>query len=228
VSAIPSLLAATYRRQTLAQSPRIAFLPGAAGERALVARLIAGEPLAYRECYESHAPRTLRILLRMIGDRAKAEDVLQETFVAAFNKIAHFRGDSQLGTWITGIAIRRALNHVRDASRRLPAATASEAEAEPRVELPAQESQLASRDLARHVLQLMEGLDPARRLALLLHAEGYTAAEIGEITGSPRNTVLSQIARGRAQLLELLGEDKRVTARATPVEVGPGKGRSRG
>src|SRR5437763_5986250 len=91
-------------RSTLAPNPRIAFLPGAAGERALIARLVAGDELAYRECYEMHAPRTLRVLLRMLGDRAKAEDVLQETFVAAFKKIGQFRGDAQLGTWITGIA----------------------------------------------------------------------------------------------------------------------------
>jgi RNA polymerase sigma-70 factor (ECF subfamily) len=201
----------------VAPNPRITFLPGAAGERALVARLMAGDELAYRECYETHAPRTLRVLLRMLGDRGKAEDVLQETFVAAFKKIAQFRGDAQLGTWITGIAIRRALNHVRDAGRRLPAATTDAIE--PPAELPGEESHLASRDLARHLLVRMEQLEPARRLALLLFAEGYTASEIGELTGAPRSTVLSQIARGRAELLAWLGDDADVAA---------GKGRSRG
>ncbi len=71
----------------MAPSPRIVPLPGPAGERALVSRLRAGEDQAYRDCYELHAPRTLALLARMLRDRAKAEENLQETFVAAFDKI---------------------------------------------------------------------------------------------------------------------------------------------
>ena len=212
----------------MADTPRIAFLPGAAGERALVARLLAGEELAFRECYEIHAPRTMRILLRMVGDRARAEDVLQDTFVSAFARIAQFRGDAQLGTWITGIAIRRALNHRRDASRRLPAATADSFEPEVR-ELSEEEGSMVRRDLARHVLHLMDAFEPARRAALLLYAEGYTAAEIAEMTGSPRSTVLSQIARGRAALLDRLGDNADAAAAASKdAPASRGKGRTRG
>lgn len=183
-------------------SRRIALLPGPAGDRALVARLLAGEEQAYRDCYEIHAPRTLALLVRMLRDRGRAEEILQETFVCAFNKIGQFRGDAQFATWLSGIAIRRALNAVRDESRRIPSAAAG-------AERPSdagEESQLTRRDLARRVLGLLDKLQEEKRIAILLHAEGYTAAEIGSMTKAPRATVLARIMRGRAELVSLAAD----------------------
>src|SRR5215831_6250238 len=105
---------------TMSPSSRIVLLPGPAGDRALVSRLRAGEEQAYRDCYDLHAPRTLALLARMLRDRARAEEILQETFVAVFKKIGQFRGDAPFGAWIRGIAVRRALNALRDESRRIP------------------------------------------------------------------------------------------------------------
>jgi len=211
----------------MAPNRRIAFLPGAAGERALVARLVAGDELAYRECYELHAAKIFRVLVRTLGNPAKAEDVLQETFAAAFAKIGQFRGEAQLGTWITGIAIRRALNLVRAEGRRLPPATTSD-EIEPADESAGEEARLASRDLARHLLQLMDRLDPPRRLALLLHAEGYTAAEIAEMTDAPRGTVLSHISRARAELIGLLDHETPAESATQSQAQGQGQGQGQG
>jgi RNA polymerase sigma-70 factor (ECF subfamily) len=188
----------------VAPTERIAFLPGAAGDRALVTRMMAGEEPAFRECYELHAAKVFRILLRVVGERGRAEDVLQESFAAAFKAIAGFRTEARLGTWITGIAIRRALNLRRDEARRLQVAPEPGWD-EPVAPGPGPEHELQRRDLARRVLVLMEDLDPARRAALMLYAEGHTAAEIAEMTDTPRGTVLSHIARARAHLLDQLG-----------------------
>jgi DNA-directed RNA polymerase specialized sigma24 family protein len=59
------------------------------------------------------------------------------------------------------------------------------------------------RDLAQRVLSLMQQLNPEKRLALLLVSEGYSSAEIAEITGEERNTVLSRIFRARLELAKL-------------------------
>jgi RNA polymerase sigma-70 factor, ECF subfamily len=194
-----------YLQIAVATSRHIVFLPGAAGERALVARMSAGEEPAFRECYEQQAAKVFRILVRIVGEHGRAEEVLQETFVAAFKRIGQFRGEARLGTWITGIAIHRALNLLRDESRRLPAVNGAEARQEP----PpiAASFDPARRELALHVLELVAELEPPRRIALLLHAEGYTAAEIGEMTGAPRGTVLSHIHRAKAELVARLGPD---------------------
>jgi len=191
----------------MATSRTIGLIPGPAGDRALVARLLAGEEQAFRDCYELHAPRTLSLLVRMLRDRPHAEEVLQETFVAVFKKVSQYRGDARLATWITGIAVRRALNALRDQSRRLPvAASLDDGGGGEEGADPAEESALSRRDLARRLLGLIDQLSDEKRIAILLYAEGYTAAEIATLTHAPRATVLARIARGRADLLELAAQ----------------------
>jgi RNA polymerase sigma-70 factor (ECF subfamily) len=159
-----------------------------------------GEAQAYRDCYDTHAPVALAILVKMLRDRTRAEEILQETFVAVFNKIGQYRGDAKLVTWINGIAVRRALNALRDESRRPTIVTAQEPEIDAEV---GEESQMARRDLARRVLGLLDRLPDEKRVAILLFAEGYTASEIATITNAPRGTVLARLARGRADLASL-------------------------
>jgi RNA polymerase sigma factor (sigma-70 family) len=177
---------------------RIAVLPGAVGDRALVARLRAGEEQAYRDCYDLHAPRIMALLVRILRDRPWAEEILQETFVAAFDKVSQYRAEARLSTWISGIGIRRALNALRDESRRIPRSRSVEESSG-----AGNESQLTSRDLARRILGLLETLSDEKRIALLLYAEGYTTSEIGTLTNVPRATVLARISRGRAELVAL-------------------------
>lgn len=196
-------------------SRSIALLPGPAGDRALVARLLAGEEQAFRDCYELHAPRTLALLVRMLRDGAQAEEILQETFVAVFKKVRQYRGEARFGTWIGGIAVRRALNALRDQGRRIPTEpagrrpdTAAIGGGGGRAAAPdaGEESDISRRDLARRVLGLLDKLPEEKRIAILLYAEGYTAAEIATLTHAPRATVLARIARGRADLLNLAAQ----------------------
>jgi RNA polymerase sigma-70 factor (ECF subfamily) len=173
----------------------ILFLPGAIGERALRTRLVAGDDDAYRECYQMHAPKLMRLLKGILRNQARAEEVLQETFIAAFRSIASFRGEVSIATWLARIATNRAYNVIRDESRAKRTAPPMDGEpfsaAEPRVE---------GRDLARKVMALLDQMDSAKKLALLLQAEGYTVAEIAAISDEPRGTVLARLSRSRAEL----------------------------
>jgi RNA polymerase sigma-70 factor (ECF subfamily) len=174
----------------------VSFLPGPAGDRALVSRLVAGEDAAFRECYELLAPGVMTLVVRVLKNQALAEEVLQDTFVAAFRGIGTFRGETRLFTWVAGIGVRRALNALRDEGRRTRGT--------PQVTDigPSPEPWLADRHDARKVLAILDEMEPPKRLALLLQAEGYTAAEIAAMTGEPRGTVLSRLSRGRAELAE--------------------------
>ncbi len=173
----------------------ILFLPGEVGERALRTRLIAGEDAAYRECYQQYAPKLMRLLRGIIRNKARAEELLQETFVAAFRGIASFRGEVSLGTWLGRIATNRAYNAIRDEAR--VKRTAPPLDEEP-VAQPV--PNVEGRDLARKVLAILGQMEPSKRLALLLQAEGYTVAEIAEISGEPRGTILARLSRSRAEL----------------------------
>jgi RNA polymerase sigma-70 factor (ECF subfamily) len=190
----------------MSSSRRIVLLPGPAGDRALVSRLRGGEEQAYRDCYDLHAPRTLALLVRILRNRAKAEEILQETFVAVFRKVRQYRGDAPFGAWIRGIAVRRALNAVRDDLRRIPSGADGPQGGDVDADV---EGDLTRRDLARRLLGLLDRLTDDKRVAILLHAEGYTAAEIGELTDAPRGTVLARIARGRAELVGLAAAQDR-------------------
>jgi RNA polymerase sigma-70 factor (ECF subfamily) len=186
-------------RSSLQNPERITFLRGPAGERALVARLQAGDDLAFRECYEQHAPALMRVLLRLLGDRSLAEDVLQETFVAAFDAVGSFRADARLSTWLTSIALRRALNLRRGEARRqknLP---------NPEDERPVSPARhFVGRALTERVMALLDELESPKKLVLLLRAEGHSAADIAELMQEPRGTVLSRLSRARAELAEKL------------------------
>lgn len=180
---------------TATRDDKILFLPGTIGERALRARLVAGDDAAYRECYHQHAAKLLRILLGIVRNKARAEELLQETFIAAFRSIDRFRGDVSLGAWLARIATNCAYNAIRDeAAAKRTAPTVLE---EPRTCL---EPHVEGRDLARKVLAVLDQMDPPKRVALLLFAEGYTVAEIAEIAGEPRGTVLARLSRSRAEL----------------------------
>ena len=192
----------------------ILFLPGEAGERALRARLVAGEDAAFRECYEQYAPRLMRLLVGILRNKARAEETLQDTFVAAFRGIARFRGEVGLSTWLARIATHRAYNVIRDDSRHKrspPLARESEvAHIEPHVE---------GRDLARKVMGILNRMDPAKRLALLLQAQGYTVAEIATIADEPRGTILARLSRSRAELSLRMAEAGLVE-RSIPASMG--------
>lgn len=184
----------------------ILFLPGELGERALRTRLIAGEDAAYRECYQKYAPKLMRLLGGIVRNKARAEELLQETFVAAFRSIASFRGEVSLGTWLARIATNRAYNAIRDEAR--AKRTAPSVDEEPVTRM---EPNVEGRDLARKVLAILGQMDPAKKLALLLQAEGYSVAEIAEISGEPRGTILARLSRSRAELSLRMAEAGLVT-----------------
>ncbi|MGB3717383.1 MAG: sigma-70 family RNA polymerase sigma factor [Candidatus Promineifilaceae bacterium] len=82
-------------------------------EAELVARLKTGDSSACAECIEIHSPLVYRLALRLMGNEAEAEDVLQETFLNAFRGIESFEGRSGLGTWLYRIAYNAAMMRLR-------------------------------------------------------------------------------------------------------------------
>jgi RNA polymerase sigma-70 factor (ECF subfamily) len=76
---------------------------------AFLARLRAGEAQAFEDMVKSYQHRVYGVALRMMGDRAEAEEVAQETFLRAHRALAEFRGDARLSTWLYAIASRLCL-----------------------------------------------------------------------------------------------------------------------
>jgi RNA polymerase sigma-70 factor (ECF subfamily) len=142
----------------------------------------------------------------ILRDKARAEEVLQEAFISAFQSIARFRGEASISSWLARIATNRAYNAIRDEARKKRTAPPPGEEAVARFE-----PQVEGRDLARRVMAILGRMDPSKKLALLLQAEGYTVAEIAEISEEPRGTILARLSRSRAELSLRMAEAGLVT-----------------
>ena len=176
-----------------------------ATERALVDRCRRGELGAFEELYRAHAGRIFGLALRMLGNPADAEDLLQDIFLAAHRKLDTFRGDAALGTWLYRLAMNQILDHVR--SRAARAGQLTDGMDDMSVLADAGGAKLADRavdrvDLERAIAQLPEGC----RAAFVLHdVEGLEHQEVAEVLGIAEGTSKSQVHKARLRLREILG-----------------------
>jgi RNA polymerase sigma-70 factor (ECF subfamily) len=173
---------------------------GLADEAPLLARLRAGDGRAFEELVIGYQHRVFGVALRMLGNRAEAEEIAQETFLRAHRALGEFRGEARLGTWLYGIASRLCLNRLASGPRRhertddlalaqAPAADTDAAGALERGELEA----------ALH--EAVAALPEDRRIVVVLRdLEGLSYDEIAEVLGLPLNTVRTRLHRARLDL----------------------------
>src|SRR4026209_1826725 len=95
---------------------------GVPAARAAEAHLVdprrQGELGAFEELYRQHSGRLFSLAVRMLGNPADAEDLLQEIFLSAHRKLESFRGEAALGTWLYRLAMNQILDHVRSRAAR--------------------------------------------------------------------------------------------------------------
>jgi RNA polymerase sigma-70 factor (ECF subfamily) len=166
----------------------------------LVGRVLAGDPGAERELYDAHVDRVYRLVYRMVGDADLAADYTQDTFIRTYDRLATFRGESALGTWITAIAISVVYNGQRKV-KRLRNREVELEHAEPVAATVRQ----ADPDLKVRLNQAIERLPDGYRTVFLMHdVEGYTHEEIGTALGIQEGTSKAQLSRARAKLRQQL------------------------
>jgi RNA polymerase sigma-70 factor (ECF subfamily) len=167
-------------------------------------------PGAFEQVYRQHAPRLFGLACRLVG-RTEAEDLLQEIFLAAHRKMALYKGESALGTWLFRLATNQCLDYLRSKRARLALLT-DPIEVEPR-----------AHQGAGGVLGVVDRLDLERALAALppgcravfvLHdIEGCEHREIAEALGVSDGTSKSQLHKARMRLRSLLTRSEAVSGR---------------
>jgi RNA polymerase sigma-70 factor (ECF subfamily) len=141
-----------------------------------------------------------RLILRMCGRPELAQEWTQDAFLRAFDRLAQFRGDAALGSWLRAIAVSVTLNGLKTLRRR-EAFTAPLDDAH---DLP-QQAATADPDLPAALRLAIAALPPQARRVFVLHdVEGFTHEQIGELLGVAAGTSKSQLFRARAQLREAL------------------------
>ena len=170
----------------------------------LAERCRAGDADAFEELYRQHARRLFSLVLRMIGSADDAEDLVQEVFLQAHRKLAGFRGESTLGTWLYRLTMNHCLDHLRGRQAKMSRATDSlddENAAEPAARAPAVPSAISRMDLERAIDTLPQGC----KAAFLLHdVEGFEHREVAEILGVSEGTSKSQVHKARMKLRVIL------------------------
>ena len=166
----------------------------------LVARVAAGDDTALRELFGRHAP-WLAARLRAVLPAADVEDVLQETFLAAWRGARGYRPQGTCGGWLWGIARRQAALLLR---RRGPAdqavsALPADLAAGPDTPDPA-ETALARAGLEEAVAALGPPGSPEREVWRLMYEQDRPVAEVAEMLGVPPGTVKSRAHRARRLL----------------------------
>lgn len=165
-------------------------------QKNLVARVLAGDPKAERELYDANVDRVYRLVYRMVGDGELAAEYTQDTFVRAFERLASFRGEAALSTWITAIAISVVYNGQRKV-RRLRSREVELEHAEPMAVTTRQ----ADPDLKVKLNAAIDALPEGYRTVFLMHdVEGFTHEEIGSALGIQDGTSKAQLSRARARL----------------------------
>ena len=181
--------------------------PARVAEVAEVALAAAGDRWAFERLYRLHVDRVFSLCARMTGDRTVAEELTQDVFVRAWERLASFRGESAFGTWLYRLAVNVVLNARKTAGRER-ARFVGEAsggggtggdEPDREWELPAGATPTPgiAIDLDAAIALLPPG---ARRVFVLHDVQGYKHEEIAEMLGITSGGSKAQLHRARMLL----------------------------
>lgn len=167
----------------------------------LIARCRAGDPSAYTILYDQHAGAVYNSILRLVGHTAEAEDILQDSFVAAFDGIAAYRESGTFKAWVKRIAINKSVDLIR--KRRVRFVELEVSVIPERVDEEVDEQDFAYTMDAVH--GAIDALPYSYRTIFSLYAiEEVPHAEIAEMLGLENGTVRTQYHRAKQKILETL------------------------
>ena len=153
-----------------------------------------GEPRALEELYLGYHRRLVRFLSRIAQRYETVEEIINDTFMVVWERAAEFRGESQVSTWIIGIAYRIALKSLRRNDGLLRAHSGGESE-DQFVE-PA-----ADTEMRDWIAQALSRLPAEQRLTMeLAYTLGHSVEEIAAITECPTGTVKARMFHAREKL----------------------------
>jgi RNA polymerase sigma-70 factor (ECF subfamily) len=166
-----------------------------------VALAAAGDRHAFERLYRQHVTRVFSLCARMVVDRTRAEELTQDVFVRAWEKLHLFRGESAFGTWLHRMTVNVVLN-ARKSEGRSRSRFEGDDEGDGVDLLPSRPLAPGDRmDLEAAIAKLPPG---ARRVFTLHDVEGYKHEEIAEMLGVTSGATKAQLHRARLLLREAL------------------------
>jgi RNA polymerase sigma-70 factor (ECF subfamily) len=180
------------------------------GDGDLLVRMQRREPQALAELYDRYGGMVFRLIARIVRDCGIAEDLVQETFLRAWNRAGAFDSErGAVGPWLLAIARNRALDYLRSQGRHSANTIELNETEHPSlfVNFPAEALTL---DMARQVQRALTRLNTQQREAIeLAYFEGMSQSEIAQRMGQPLGTVKTWMRRAMQQMRENLGSEAR-------------------
>ena len=182
-------------------------------DSAVVTAFLDGEERAFQELVDRYQTRLLNFIYRTIGDREKAEDLVQEVFIRVYRHLHRFDRSKKFSTWIYTIASNLAKNELRNRSRNplVLFQTIKKNWQDEERPLQFEDSSMRPDDLyrKRHLRELVEQSvsqlpEHHREVFVLRELEGKSYEEIAEITETNLGTVKSRLNRARNSFAEII------------------------
>ena len=194
-----------------------------------VERTMAGDRDAFRVLVERHSHNVFRLAYRMTGNRQDAEEVVQEAFLRAYQKLGQFAARANFGTWVYRIAANYAIDRMRqrkkeEARKVAPAVHEQGTENDPvtlvRDAAPTPERLAHNIELRKHMEIALAALSHSERTAFVMrHWEGCAIEEIAEVlkssSGAAKNTVFRAVQKLRLALQPFVGRGTEARAMGT-------------
>jgi len=157
-----------------------------------------GDVRAFEQLYRTHVGRVHALCLRLVADTAHAEQLTQDTFVRAWERLKSFRGESAFATWLRHVTVNVVLEDRRATARRTRRVMPTSDET-----LLASPSAARSDDVELDLERALAKLPEGPRTVFVLHdVEGYQHQEIGTLLGIAEGTSKAHLHRARTLLKE--------------------------
>jgi RNA polymerase sigma-70 factor (ECF subfamily) len=176
-------------------------------DQTLVRLIAAGNKDAMRVLFARQNVRLFRFLVRLLGNEATAEDLVNEVFIDVWRHAGQFEGRSQVSTWILGIARHKALSALRQRST-----DTFDDEMIEGIEDPADNPEVAAQknERARILRDCLKQLSPAHREIIdLVYYHERSIEDVARITGAPQNTVKTRMFYARKRIATLMAARNR-------------------
>ena len=165
----------------------------------------AGDRVAFSTIVQRYEGKVGATIVGMLGNIPESDDVAQEVFIRFYKSIHKFEGRSQLGTYLTRIAINQCLSHIEKKKRKRWLNRFKSEDESMILNIPDRGLSATEKDTQAAVQSALLNLEPDFRSVVVLRMlEGYSTEETAKMLGLPKGTVLSRLARGQKKLRTIM------------------------
>lgn len=169
----------------------------------ILKRILDGHPEEFATVVEEFQSRIFKVIFRQVGDRGIAEDLTQQVFIKAYQNLDRFRGDAEIGTWLTRIALNETSTYFSSKRYKQMRRT------EPLDVVKEESKESGLEGLLPQFRTALSQLSPILRDSFILCViEGYQYNEVAQMLEISIGTVRSRVNAARLKLSELIQEDE--------------------